>query len=354
MTVYESAKLVLGHWILFLLLVTLLVALIAGRRLGWLQKGRALSATFAVGSRVSHRAEAIVLLCVASAIFVFAATNTSTGGRLLMLDQLSAALARANVLAAVGAGLGVLIGALVVLFHRTSTGVIVAAGVLCIYGLVLNGPADILRPSSSPDTVRPDTPLTFTLIAPNAEGAELYVNGVRLGILPYETTHGEFQQSVPVWNEPNELRRTQSWLHVPDRSHPRSGTASRIYPPWGEIPLGRRTYYARVKLGDEWGYWQIHRGITSVGEGYRLRGEVVALPIMFPTREERIETLLDIARLNDYSPDVKWFEAMETYRSDGWFAVRQAMDKEPRMAEVLNRWAAWKYDLDAATDPKSA
>lgn len=353
MIVHEWVRLVLGNWILFLPPMILLAAWLIARRLGWLPKGRALSESSPVGSRISHRAEAIVLLCVAGAIFVFAATNASTGGRLLILDQLSPAFARANVLAAVGAGLGVLIGASVALFYRTSTGVIVAAGVLCIYGLVLNGPVDILRPSSLPDTVRSDTPLTFTLSAPDAEGAELYVNGVRLGTLPYETTHGEFQQSVPVWNEPNELRRTQSWLHVLDRSHPRSGTASRIYPPWSEITVGRRTYYARVKLGDEWGYWQIHSGITSVGEGYRLRGEVVALPIMFPTREERIETLLDIARLNDYSPNAEWFEAMETYRSDGWFAVRQAMDKEPRMAEVLNRWAAWKYDLGATTDPKS-
>ncbi len=361
--------------IVVLLPLVLLVAWLVARYLGWLPKGRVLSGVAPVGNRVSHRAEAVVLFCVAAAIFVFTATNTSTGGRLLILDRLHPGFAMVNVLAAAAAGLGVLIGALTALFYRTSTGVIVGAGALCIYGMVLNGPETILESLAPDDSAVRDVSLTFTLAVPDAEGAELYVNGVHLGTLPCEIGYDEFHQRVPFWeDEPNELKRgnMRSWLHVPAYWHPAGSRIFHDYPPWAEIAVPNHppkwnqspeslkavgkasTYYARVKLGDEWGYWQIHDGSGSVGGQYGRRTTVVPLGFLFPARQERIETLLDLARLNDYSPDEQWFETIETCRSDGWIAVRQVMDEEPRMSEVLDGWAAWKYDLDAATDSASA
>ena len=165
-----------------------------------------------------------------------------------------------NIVAAVAAGLGVLIGVLMALFYRTSTGVIVAAGILCVYGVVLNGPEDYPRAAGAGPT---RSSLTFMLATPDVEGAELYVNGVHLGTLPYETTYDEFHRKVPFWeNEPNELKvaNLRSWLHVPVRWHPGSSEPStKLYPPWAEItvPKARRSGTGRLRAS-KWSEKQAH------------------------------------------------------------------------------------------------
>ncbi len=354
-----------GFWLL--LPPLLLVAWILARWLGWLPKSRALPRSARLGNRVSHRAEALVLLCVAATIFVFTATNTSTGGRLLILDELQPGFAMTNVLVAVAAVVGVLVGVLVALFWRTSTGVIVAAGILCVYGTVVNGPAAILESLAPKDSVLPDASLTFALSSPDVEGAELYVNGVHLGTLPYETTYEKFHWNIPFWpDEPDESTRGNEGgaLVVPDR-WTLHGSQGSMYRPWARITVPMRpgqgsathgrTYYARVKLGDEWSYAAGGSGSSGGGGGrYIRRAATVQFAFVFPDRQARIERLLDIARLNDYVPAPMWFEALDTYRSDGWIAVRKAMDEEPRMSDLLDRGAAWKYDLDKVTDSESA
>jgi hypothetical protein len=174
--------------LLVLLPLALLAVWLVARYLGWLPEDRVWSDSTPVGNRITHRAEALVLLCVAAAIFVFTATNTSTGGRLLTLDQLPPGFATIHVLAAVAAGLGVLVGVLMALFGRTSTGVIFAAGVLCIYGMLLLSPEDIFQSLAPRDSTVADASLTFVRSAPDVEGAELYVNDVHLGTLPCEIT----------------------------------------------------------------------------------------------------------------------------------------------------------------------
>ncbi len=372
---FAWGSLLLSWWPILLMAVSLVAAWLVVRYLGWLPRARALPRSAPVGSRLSHRAEAIVLLCAAAAIFAFTATNTSTGGRLLILDQLRPGFALVNVLAAVAAGLGALIGVLITLFRRTSTGVIVAAGVLCIYGMVLNGPQDLLESLAPEDPTVPDASLTFVLSTPDVEGAELYVNGVHLGTLPYETTYDKFYREVPFWeDEPNEFKpeNRDSWLHLPFRRHPgHSRPSTQDYCPWVKITVPERptksdrprasfratregrTYYARVKLGDEWGYAG-GGSLNSGGDPREGRAATVLFGSLFPERQARIERLLDLARLNDCAPGSEWFEAMETYRSDGWITLRKAMDKEPGMSQALDRWATWRYHLDAATDAESA
>ncbi len=109
-----------------------------------------------------------------------------------------------------------------------------------------------------------------------------------------------------------------------------------------------------VKLDGEWGYWELSGGSSRISGKYGRRIAVVPLAFIFPDRQERIEKLLDIARVNDYAPGSEWFEAMETYRSDGWIMLRRAIDKEPGMSQVLDRWATWRYDLDRVTDAELA
>ncbi len=371
----------------FLLLI-ILVLLLLLRALGFLKipsRGGFLPKAARVGDRTSRIAEAIVLLCAAAAIFVFTATNTSTGGRLLILDQFRPGFAAANVVVAVVIAIGIAVGILIVLTWRTAVGVLIAAAVLCCYGVLLNGPEHLLESLAPKGSTIPDASLTFRLSSPDVDGAELWVNGVHLGTLPYETTFEDFYQKVPYWaEEPNELKNRSAMLFVPDHWNPHSSRASgSYYRLWAEITIPKepehwrvrksrrimdpnerrkiedadersRTFYARVKLGDEWGGFDGSGSSSGGGGRYDRRRANVHFGFIFPQRTARIEKLLDKARLSDYHPDAEWFKAMLTYRADGWVTVRKAMDDEPEMSQVLDAWAVWQYELDKVTDSKSA
>ncbi|MCK4294779.1 MAG: HEAT repeat domain-containing protein [Planctomycetes bacterium] len=372
---------ILGNLVLIIPPILALTAWLMARRLGWIPKQRALASSAPSGNRITRTAEAVVLLCAVTAIFVFTATNTSTGGRLLILDQFRPGFAATNIAVAVVMAVGVAVGILIALLWRTLPGVIIAAIVLCCYGLVLNGPEQLLESLAPEGSTVPDASLTFQLSSPDVDGAELWVNGVRLGTLPFETTFEEFLEKVPYWaEEPNENKwdNKDLWLFSPSYERPgRSGGGySRPFAPielpkeptrWREHrrrildPNERkaerktRTYYVRVALGDEWGYNDGGTGSSGGGGGrYNRRRAVVSFGFVFPQRQKRIEKLLDIARLNDYQPGPQWFEVMQTYRSDGWVGVREAMDTEPDMIKLLDAWATWRYELDKVTDSKSA
>lgn len=374
--------------IVLLLLLIILVLLLLFKALGFLKMPRSggfLPKAARVGDRTSRIAEAVVLLCVAAAIFVFTATNTSTGGRLLILDQFSPGFAATNLVVAVVMALCVAVGVLIVLTWRTAAGVLVTAIVLCCYGFLLNGPKHLLESLAPKDSTVPDASLTFRLSSPDVDGAELWVNGVHLGTLPYETTFEDFYQKVPHWaEEPNELKNRSAMLFVPGHRRPRSSRASgSYYSPWAEITIPKepvhwrvrnsrrivdpnerrkiedadersRTYYARVKLGDEWGGFNGGGSSSGGGGRYNRRRANVHFDFIFPQRTARIETLLDKARLSSYDPNDEWFETMQTYKADGWLAVRKAMDTEPDMIKLLDAWATWRYELDKVTDSKSA
>lgn len=370
------------------LLLIILVLLLLLRALGFLKipsSGGFLPKAARVGDRTSRIAEAIVLACAAAAIFVFTATNTSTGGRLLILDQFRPEFAATNVLVAAVMAIGVAVGILIVLTWRTAVGVLIAAAVLCCYGVLLNGPEHLLESLAPEGSTIPDASLTFRLSSPDVDGAELWVNGVHLGTLPYETTFEDFYQKVPHWaEEPNEFKNRSSMLFVPNRWHPESSRPSgSYYSLWGEITIPKqpehwrvrnsrrimdlnerrkiedadersRTYYAQVKLGDEWGGFNGGGSSSGGGGRYDRRRANVHFGFIFLQRNARIEKLLDKARLSDYRPDAEWFKTMQTYKADGWLAVRKAMDEEPEMSQVLDAWAVWQYELDKVTDSESA
>lgn len=343
---------------------------------------RALPKSVRPSNKTSRVAEALILLCAAAAIIVFTATNISTGGRLLSLDRYRPGFAVINVAVAAAAATGVIIGVLVALLRWTSGGTMIAAAALCWYGLMVNGPEKLIESLGPKEWTIPDATLTFEMTGIDAQGAELWVNGVKLGTLPHKTTFDEFYAAVPFWaEEPNEfkLENRDSWLRVPSYERPGEGGSSNFIP-WARIEIpkqpvhwrdrragrisdrdkGRqaaeaRTYYVRVRLGDEWGYASGRSGRSGGGGGrYERRRASVRFGFIFPERQKRIEKLLDIARLHDYTPQPQWFEAMETYRSDGWVSVREAMDSEPEMSKLLDAWAAWRYGLDEITDAKSA
>jgi hypothetical protein len=285
-------------------------------------------------------AEALILLCAALAILVLAAINSSTGGLLLMLDRLRPGFAVTNIVVAVAAAAGVTLGVLIALFGCTSLGVLVATAVLSCYGMVLNGPGDWLESLSPAGSTEIAGTYTLRLSKSNVVGAELYVNGVLLGKTPVVTTFDEFLEKVPYWSEPPKGFR--------DRTE-------RLK--WAQFELPRqqgpeRYYYARVKLDGEWGH--IEGGGGGGGGGKYTYSAERHFEVVFAHRQERMEKLLDKARLSDYRVGAEWFEAMETFGQDGPITVRKAMDKEPDMINVLDDWVRWRYELDKVTDTESA
>ncbi|HUT28204.1 MAG TPA: hypothetical protein VMX13_00320 [Sedimentisphaerales bacterium] len=403
-----TTAIMLKRFLIDTLPITIPLALLAigwfvARRLGWIPKPRALAGSAPAGSRTSRIAEAIIMLCAGVAILVFTATNPSTNGYLLRLGELRAEFARVNVFVALCAGCGVLLATLVCLFWRTWAATILMAAVLCGYGLVVNGPEQILESVVSPEGLRPTDWYTIRHTGDSSIRADLWVNGVYLGKTPVESTLTEFLEKVPYWPEPPEdfnhdvykepdysdlgvhYRIRKKWIEFETPEQPQSRREQRIEFETPEQPQSRREqraedklrhdlvredpnkwheylrhdrqpgkkYYAQVKSGDEWGYSTNNRG-SGGGGGGPVRRLHSHFGVVFPDRDRRLARLLDRARLSDYHVDEEWFKAAQTYDDDGWLAIRRAIDDEPQMLLVLDDWARWRYDLDNVTDAKSA
>ncbi|HUT28203.1 MAG TPA: hypothetical protein VMX13_00315 [Sedimentisphaerales bacterium] len=358
--------------VILLLLVIGVTLLVLLRLLGFSKSAngaKSLPKSAPAGNRVSRAAEAIIMLCAGVAILVFTATNPSTNGMLLRLDQLRPAFAATNVIVALCAGFGVLIAALICRLWRTSPAAILMTIVLCAYGWLLNGPPGELIERLDPQgSTRPMVPFCLRLSRSSAVGAELWVNGVCLGKMPVQTTIEEFLEKVPYWPEPPEGYKDRTDEVHKQHYNPRGGRGYSIYQRWAQFELPElprqyrigprpetegRYYYARVKYDDEWGYFDGGGGGGGGGGRYTYRASRY-FPAVFPKRQQRLEKMLDKARLSDYRVDADWFRTMETFGPDGPLAIRRAMDKEPDMINVLDDWATWKYGLDQVTDAESA
>ena len=310
--------------------------------------------------------EALILAAAGAVVLMLTATHPGTGGLLFRLDELHPDYARVNLVMFVGAAVGLLAAVLIALFRRATLGVIVMTGVLCVYGVLLNAgryPAEWFVPERF---LKPTVRYTINLSNTNVRGADLWVNGVHLGKTPVTTTLDEFLAKVPDWPDPPEDYETDK-AEMPRHSLYGTSTSRRkrwirfeLSEPsfrWGadsREPGWRRTFYARIKYVDEFGLATGGSGSGSRSGGLT-RGEVEShFGVIFPQRQARLEALLDKARMDDYQPDIAWFNAIETYDEDGWIALREAADLDPRMFDVLDAWATWRYDLDEVTDEKSA
>ncbi len=349
-----------------LLLAVLALAMFwLARRKGWTLSGRRYEAGSFLpspapsASRTARIVEAIVLAVAAAIIIAIAATSRSTGGKLLMLDELRPAYATANVIMFICAVAGAVIAVGITLLGRTVIGTISMAVVLIGYGLVLNGGSYAGSWFLPKHMVEPIVEYTIDISGTNVEGAELWVNGAYLGKTPYTTTLDEFEAEVPYWPEPPEDYETDK-AEI-QRYRPR-GTSTPIRRRWikfglpnppsrpgpgrgGRLSEKRKAYYARVRYAGEWGL--AGGGHGSSGGGGRLNSH---FDVIFPERRKRLDALLDKARLAGYRVGPEWFQAIETYNEDGWIALRKAADDEPRMMDVLDAWARWRYGLDKVTD----
>lgn len=319
--------------------------------------------------RASRIAEALILFCCTGVIFAAVSTNASTNGLLTMLDRLTPEFAALNVAVAAVVAAFLLGGVALAAMGHSNVGIWISVFVLIVYGWILNGPGEWLLRLTPEDTFRPKTEYSIQIAPGNIRGAELWVNDVYVGKTPFSTTLEDFLTSVPYWQEPPADAMNGEGVYELAKYSP-GGVHRRKYhkyarfgvpnpPVWGRYGREhsrseeKKEYYARVKLGDEWGM-ATGSGGSGGGGGKWSYSARSHFEVIFPEHQWRLERLLDKARLADYQVDPDWFEAMETYGPDGWIALRRAVDDEPRMMEVLDAWTTQRYKLDTVTDADSA
>ncbi|MCF7972232.1 MAG: hypothetical protein K9N55_00290 [Phycisphaerae bacterium] len=306
----------------------------------------------------SRWAEAVILLCGSLVIWTFTATNTSTGGRLFLLDQLHPAFARVNVIVSVLSLLGVLCACLIAARWSSSLGVVMCAAVLIAYASMLNGPREWLERFVPEEARTPLTLLHFDLATCDLQGAEFYVNGVHLGTLPLIIDQADLIDRVPVWyEEPARLDRSSIPDSLVEYKSPDSSSL-RVYSLYQRIrfklPNGGETeYYAQVKHQDKWCY-ATGSGGSGGGGGRYVHHMQYTLNFLSPGHEQRLERLLDWARLRDYGVPDAWFDAIETYGRQGIVTLLERESKEPGMGRLLDQWASVKFKLDRVHDEDSA
>lgn len=308
-------------------------------------------------SRDVCMAEAMVLAVAGLTVFVMTATNRRTGGLMLALNELQPSFAAANTVLCACAGLGVLAALAVTLSGRAWAGTLIMAAALAAYGWTVNG----LEPNG---TWQPAARYTIVLEGGIA-GADLWVNGVHLGKTPVETTLDEFDAKIPYWPEPPKgYKDGTDEAHLP-RYYPytKMNVAEQrwfeLVPPYSQCAGDRQKlkgdppkYYARVRLSGEWGCGRT-RGSMCFSNG-QTRFCHTTLRARFPKCEERLASLLDIARLGDYRVRPDWFRAIETYGKPGWAMLREAAIQEPQLDAILDAWATWRYGLAEAIGRDSA
>ena len=361
--------------ILFLLVVLGGLPWLAIRR-GWIFPGSRfqkpvvfLPAKAPSPNRIACRIEAAVLGIAGLLVFAVAATTRNTGGYLFNLDELAPDYATINVILFVCAAIGVALAILVALWGRTVAGTIVMGVVLVGYGTVLNVPRHPGAWFLPKQRVEPRIEYTFDFSRPNVRGAELWINGVRLGEMPYTTTLAELNAKVPQWSKPpadfkTAMVKTRQDFSPNGESYseekqwvsfelPFLGSQDMSYPPTIHPYQNPKTYYARVRYAGQWA-GQSGMGHSGTQNERGTTQFIASFSVSFPEREKRLSTLLNLARLADYRVGLEWFEAIETYHQDGATALYEAAEREPRMMEVLDAWATRRYGLDKVTDAESA
>ena len=279
-------------WLVVTIAVVALLWL--ARRKGWTltgrryPSGRFLPSSAPSASRTARVVDAAVLGASGAIIIAIAATWRSTGGLMLMLDELQPQYATANIIMFVCAVVGAAVAVLITLLGRTVTVTITMAVVLIGYGLVLNGgdyPGSHGSCQSEWPSLSSSTPLTS---ADRMWRVRSYgVNGLFLGKTPYRTTLAEFEAEVPYRPQPPADYETDK-VEIPQYSclSTWNQNARRwirfelpCHSSWGrgaQLDQVGKAYYATCSL-----CWRVGLG----GRRQRFRGEESAdLPSQQPLR----------------------------------------------------------------------
>ncbi|NQV35327.1 MAG: hypothetical protein HQ515_21715, partial [Phycisphaeraceae bacterium] len=270
---------------------------------------------------------------------------------------------------------------------------------LIVHTVLLSHGGALLKYLVSKVVTKPREILNIDLENCDLQGAELHVNGVKLGALPLAIDQVEFVNKVPVWDDqPAPLNRSE----IPEllrEYRPSGGFNARVYSHFNPIRVGRKsplsalkramsssgkdgegrggrqnakesgkagsisqtgpgksrldteeqTYYAQVKYQGQWCY------ATGSSSGGGLNREIhVGLEFICPAYEHRLEQLLDIARVKDYQVSEDWFEALDTFGHDGVLALLKAERDEPPMKDLLDHWASRRFGLNLVENEATA
>lgn len=319
--------------------------------------------------RWARYAEALALALVGGTILILC-----SGDHLLHLDDLSPAGFRQyfTVMAAVGL---IIAGAVALAARtgRTGLAAFILAAALAWYGTYLNTgdkfrwaksrPGMNLKPMNLNEMNRPtvDTVLEIHLMRVIAgcdfefTGADLWLNGVRLGKTPVKISISELQRHVPRWDAPPPTLKEQPFKSVeatPWTLHHEN--CYRWIPHYlrdrsiGESGGDSIKYYVQAKLDGEQGFAKFF--------AYSVVGSEELLPVKvgvtFPQAEARLERLLAQARAKDYAVDDAWFKAMERYGDPVWEFLADLAQQEPGFAPILRQRTERLFGLDRLKTPE--
>ncbi len=318
----------------------------------------------------SRITESLLLGVAGGLLLLMLATARHSSGLLFTLDQLRPEFAMLIVTVFVCAVLGALTAVAVTLLWRTWAGVVLMAGVLCLYGTYPTGAGTWLEREFFPGATKTQLKLQIYLSG-GIEGADVWVNDVYLGKAPVRMDMDEFLAKVPYWSEPpkdiddpaTQIKTSSYSLwgkHTDTRSRWIRFKMGRYQEQWGMDPHPRwkddkREFFARVKLDGHWAYAIKGHSGGSGGSGspYVYRHQI-SLSVTFPHRDKCLEQLLDKARLMDYQVDKLWLSAADRLGDASEKAVCKAATTEPGLSQVLDAWATHRYQLGDVTDAPAA
>jgi len=317
--------------------------------------------TAPLGSRASRIAESAILLCIAAAIYVFTATNTSTSGMLLRLDGLSQELVRVHITAAcIVLGL-LVVSVLLTCFWRGGVGIPLAAIATIGYGFFLNGGLMDHFFAGKEEILAPKVEYTFQVSGKFSGGEELWVNDVYLGKMPLTMTWEEFSEKVPFMAEPpegfkseNSRRPKAPWFRFTFWEMKKRDNIRSFY-----YDTDSQDYYAKVKFNDQWG--------TSTGGGggggggrwhrkydYSFYGNFPDREKLIEEENKRLDTLIQKARLNNYTVDAQWWDTFKEFDNESFWSLRHLAIDESGFEKVMDAIARFEYGIPQTVDEQIA
>lgn len=195
------------------------------------------------------------------------------------------------------------------------------------------------------------------------EAAEIEINGVKVGSLPFETSVRELFQKIGT-SSPDELDALDSDdTQFTEWSFDEKGLHGNGFSQWVEcrfdlsMTFGNVVYpkgypdhvLVRVSVGGEYGFGAHRIARYPIADGSRC----VIAP-RFPSREKRIKSLFDQARMTDYVVDIDWLNAYENWKWSSWDYLQRHAEQEPQLALIVDQICQHRYNVRGVINTQDA
>ncbi len=311
-------------------------------------------------SRTSRVAEVVMLLCIGMVYWIYRITHVSVISApdgFVFLDHV-----RANLISIVPWVvlflIYILCSCLYVIRGGSSIGMYFGFVLLMLNVSHLNDLTKYAYSLVGAETSANDRMLRFECLSGDLQGAELYVNGIRIGELTLTISASELKSRVPYWSQ---VASFLSVSEVPEefksysRSMSRSTRTNSLYQ-LVRSPLfdeSKWRFYAQVKYRGQWCYG-VSNAFFLAPEGHHGRELVYQLRFICLALEQQIEQLMDRARIKDYQVSDAWFDSMESHGRNGILALLMAEPNEPGMTDLLDQWTSRRFGLIDVRDEATA